>query len=68
MILTKRQIEQLDFEPVEEDNEIEIYEKDEIEITFDGKQCIKIELDGFEIKGIKSIQALERFMVLVYCD
>ncbi len=67
MIITKRQIEQLDFELVDQDD-IEIYHKDEITIEFDGKQCIKIELNGFEIKGIKSIQALEKFIVLVYCD
>ena len=73
MIITKRQIEKIDFEISDswiEDNgiEVDIYQRDEIEITFKGKQCVKIELNEFEIKGVKSIQALEKFIDLVYKD
>ena len=66
MILAARQIVKLDFELVDETEFTDVYEKDDIEITFDGKQCVKITLDGFEIKGIKSVQSLEKFMDLVY--
>ena len=73
MIITKRQIEKIDFEISDswiEDNgiEVDIYQRDDIEITFNGKQCVKIELNEFEIKGVKSIQALEKFIDLVYKD
>lgn len=73
MIISKRQIEKIDFEVSDswiEDGgiEIEIYQRDDIEITFYNKQCQKIELNEFEIKGVKSIQALEKFIDLVYKD
>ena len=73
MIISKRQIEKIDFEVSDswiEDGmiEIEIYQRDDIEITFYGKQCQIIELNKFEIKGVKSIQALEKFIDLVYKD
>tara|TARA_R110002051_G_scaffold12613_2_gene43593 strand:- start:261 stop:479 length:219 start_codon:yes stop_codon:yes gene_type:complete len=71
MQISKHNLVQLDFELTDTWNETpetiaSIYSFNELEVVFHNKLCVNIELNKYQIEGVRSIQGLEKLISLVY--